>query len=125
MDTIFFMLAQAKTEPTGGNPIIMIVFMVLFIVFFYFVVIRPQNKTKKEREKMLNELKKGDKVVTIGGVHGKIVSVKEDVVVLKIDDNAEITFDKSAVARIVNTNLQNNNKKEDSSDKDQEQESNK
>jgi len=104
------MLAQAKTEPTTGNPIVMLVFMVVFIIFFYFVVIRPQNKRKKEMEKMINELKKGDKVVTIGGVHGKVVSVKDDVVVLKVDDNAEITFEKSAIARVNNPVLNNASK---------------
>jgi preprotein translocase subunit YajC len=84
--------------------------MVVFIIFFYFVVIRPQNKRKKEMEKMINELKKGDKVVTIGGVHGKVVSVKDDVVVLKVDDNAEITFEKSAIARVNNPVLNNASK---------------
>jgi len=110
MENVFFMLAQAKTEPTTGNPIVMLVFMVVFIIFFYFVVIRPQNKRKKEMEKMINELKKGDKVVTIGGVHGKVVSVKDDVVVLKVDDNAEITFEKSAIARVNNPVLNNASK---------------
>lgn len=118
MESILFILAQAEVAPNTSNPIVMIVFMVLFIVFFYFVVIRPQNKRKKEMEKMLNELRKGDKVVTIGGVHGKVVSVRDDVVVLKIDDNAEITFDKNAIARVINPNSQNNNQKKLKKDKE-------
>jgi len=118
MNEIFFMLADAQPQSiSSGNPIVMIVFMVLFIVFFYFVVIRPQNKRKKEMENMLNNLKKGDKVVTIGGVHGKVVSVKDDVVVLKIDDNAEITFDKNAIARVINPNNTQNNKEEKKDEK--------
>ncbi len=110
MTDIFFMLAQKQSITGGQNPIIMIVFMVLFIAFFYFVVIRPQNKKKKEAENMLKAIKKGDKVVTIGGAHGKVVTVKDDVVVLKIDDNAEITFDKSAIARVINPNPPANTK---------------
>ncbi|HNZ28336.1 MAG TPA: preprotein translocase subunit YajC [Spirochaetota bacterium] len=102
MNDILFMLADGTAAPVGGsNPLVMIVFMVVFIAFFYFVVIRPQNKKKKEMEIMMNNLKKGDKVVTIGGIMGKVSSVKDNTVVVKVCDNSEITFEKQAIARVV------------------------
>lgn len=103
MNDILFMLADGTTTaPVGGNnPLVMVGFMVIFIAFFYFVVIRPQNKKKKEMEIMMNNLKKGDKVVTIGGIMGKVSSVKDNMVVVKVNDNSEITFEKQAIARLV------------------------
>ena len=71
--------------------------MPLIIVVFYFLVIRPQNKKQKEAKKMLEGIRKGDRVVTIGGMHGTVDSVKDDAVVLKVDDNMKLKFSKSAV----------------------------
>jgi preprotein translocase subunit YajC len=73
---------------------------VAIIAIFYFLIIRPQNKKQKETQKMLAALKKGDRVVTIGGVYGTIQSVKEQSVILKVDENTKIEFTRSAVARI-------------------------
>jgi preprotein translocase subunit YajC len=70
-------------------------------VVFYFLIIRPQNKKQKEAKKMIDAVKKGDKVVTIGGVHGTIHSVKEGTVVVKVDDDCRIEFSKSAIATVV------------------------
>jgi len=61
-------------------------------------LIRPQNKKQKETEKMINALKKGDKVITIGGIHGVVSSVKEKTIVIKVDDDAKIEFNRSAIA---------------------------
>jgi len=74
---------------------------VAIIAIFYFLIIRPQNKKQKETQKMLSALKKGDKVVTIGGIHGTIQSVREHSVVLKVDDNTKIEFNRSAISSIV------------------------
>ena len=74
---------------------------VAIIAIFYFLIIRPQNKKQKETQKMLAALKKGDKVVTIGGIHGTIQSVKEQSVVIKVDDNTKIEFNRSAISSIV------------------------
>jgi preprotein translocase subunit YajC len=73
---------------------------ILIIAIFYFLIIRPQNKKQKETQKMLSALKKGDKVVTVGGVHGTIASVKENSVLVKVDDNVKIEFSRSAIASI-------------------------
>ena len=78
------------------------VMMVLLIVIFYFFLIRPQNKKQKETEKMLNALKKGDKVVTIGGIHGVVSSLKDKTVIVKVDDNTKIEFSRSAISGVEN-----------------------
>ncbi len=72
----------------------------LILVIMYFFLIRPQNKKQKETEKMLNALKKGDKVITIGGIHGVISSVKEKTVIIKVDDNTKIEFNRTAIASV-------------------------
>ena len=73
----------------------------LIILIFYFFIIRPQNKKQKETEKMLSALKKGDKVVTVGGIHGVISSTKEKTVIVKVDDNAKIEFSRNAIATVI------------------------
>jgi preprotein translocase subunit YajC len=73
---------------------------VLIIGIFYFLIIRPQNKKQKETQKMLAALKKGDKVVTIGGVHGTIQSVKEGSVIVKVDENCKMEFSRSAISSV-------------------------
>lgn len=74
----------------------------LVILIFYFLIIRPQNKKQKETERMLSAVKKGDKVVTIGGVHGVVQSVKDGgTVVIKVDENTKIEFSRSAIASVV------------------------
>ena len=86
----------------GGTQLItMLVTFGLIIVVFYFLVIRPQNKKQKDAKKMLQSITKGDRVVTIGGLHGSVESVKEDAVVLKVDDNVKLKFSKSAVAQVL------------------------
>ena len=84
----------------------------LIIAVFYFLIIRPQNKKQKETQKMLAALKKGDRVVTIGGVHGTIQSVREKTVVVKVDDTAKIEFSRSAIASIEVVARDDDDKKE-------------
>jgi preprotein translocase subunit YajC len=75
--------------------------IVLLIGVFYFLVIRPQSKKQKETKKMLESLKKGDKVITIGGIHGTVSSVKENSVIVKVDDDCKLEFLRSAVSTVV------------------------
>ena len=63
---------------------------VIMMVFFWLVLIRPQQKQQKQRQEMLNSLKKGDRVVTWGGIHGEITALKEDIIHLKIADKVEV-----------------------------------
>ncbi|MEE1197817.1 MAG: preprotein translocase subunit YajC [Acutalibacteraceae bacterium] len=73
----------AKTGAAGGNMWVMLVIYAAIFAVFYFVFIRPQNKKKKEEEKMRNNLQIGDEIITIGGFHAKVVSVKEDSIVIE------------------------------------------
>jgi preprotein translocase subunit YajC len=74
------------------------IFMGLIIVVFYFFMIRPQQKKAKDQKKFVSELKVGDKVVTIGGAHGRIAEMEEDTVVLEFERGARIRYSKSAVS---------------------------
>ncbi|HPE93035.1 preprotein translocase subunit YajC [Sphaerochaeta sp. UBA5836] len=74
----------------------------LIIVIFYFLIIRPQKKRDRETKEMLAAIKKGDKVVSIGGIHGTVVAVKETTIVVKVDDNTRIEFSRNAISSIVN-----------------------
>ncbi|OGS21293.1 MAG: preprotein translocase subunit YajC [Elusimicrobia bacterium RIFOXYA2_FULL_39_19] len=86
-------------DPAGAFSSI-IPFVVIFFIF-YFLLIRPQQKKDKEHKKLLNALKKGDNVVTSGGIYGSIISVKPDVVEMKIDENTKIQILKSAIAQVL------------------------
>ena len=91
----------AEGAQSGGlGSIMSFLPFIAIIAIFYFLIIRPQNKKQKETQKMLSALKKGDKVVTIGGIHGTITSVRETTVVVKVDDNTKLEFSRSAVSSI-------------------------
>ena len=88
----------ATTDAAAGmtSPLIM---MVLMIAIFYFMLIRPENKRKKEAEQMRSSVKKGDKIVTIGGITGTVVDVKENKIVLETGaDQVRIEFEKWALS---------------------------
>ena len=97
----FIPLLQAAQSPAQQNLVMTIAPFAIIIIIFYFFIIRPQNKKQKETEKMINALKKGDKVVTIGGIHGVVTSTKEKTVIVKVDSNASIEFNRSAIANVV------------------------
>lgn len=103
--------APAAGAQGGGQLMMTVVTFGLVFLIFYFLILRPQNKRQKEQTRMQESLKKGDKVVTIGGIRGSIVSVKEDSVVLKVDDNAKLEFNRSAVSTVINSKV---NSKENS-----------
>lgn len=92
-----------------------VIMFVAIIAIFYFLIIRPQKKRDKETKAMLDAMKKGDKIITIGGIHGTVVAVKDQSVVVKVDDNTRIEFTKSAVSTVVNKDAAkaNPNKKKD------------
>lgn len=89
-----------------NDPIIGLIlpFAAIFLIF-YFLVLRPQSKKRKETKVYLESLKKGDKVITIGGIHGVITAIREDsgTLTLKVDDDTKIEFDKAAVRSPDNT----------------------
>lgn len=95
------MASPQATQPQNQNILMSVMPFVLIIAIFYFFIIRPQNKKQKETEKMLSALKKGDKVVTIGGIHGVVSSTKEKTVVVKVDSNTTLEFNRSAISAVI------------------------
>jgi len=75
---------------------------ILVLVIFWFLLIRPQQKRQKERNAMLQSLKKGDKVITIGGLHGTITDLTEERVTLKVSDNTRLVFERTAANAVIN-----------------------
>jgi len=108
LSTSIIAMSQSP-EGQGGGLASMIPF-VLIIAVIYFLMIRPQSKKAKQHAMMLSELKKGDKIVTIGGVYGSIVNVKEKTFVVKISANTDIEILKSSVAEVVAETNQIENK---------------
>jgi len=91
----------AQAARPQASIISMLVPFLLMIVIFYFLVIMPQRRQHKVREKMLAAMKKGDEVVTAGGMFGRIVGVNADTVTLKVDEGTTIKMQKSAVTSVV------------------------
>jgi preprotein translocase subunit YajC len=91
-----------------ANPQIMqiILFGGIFVVFYFFMI-RPQQKKAKEAQKFISELKTGDKVVTIGGAHGTVVSIREKTIVIEVDSNkgVRMVFEKSAISKDASSRL--------------------
>ena len=99
---MFEKIAYAAAPGQGGpegNPILSFLPLILIFGIFYFFLIRPQQKRQSELQKMVGELKKGDRVATIGGVIGTITSLQNDYVVIKVgeSENTKIEILKSAV----------------------------
>lgn len=103
----FFLQAAtgASGAGTGATGLLgsfgMFIPLLLILVIMYFFMIRPQNKKQKETQKMIAALKKGDKVVTIGGIHGTVASTKEETVIIKVEDGAKIEFNRTAIATVI------------------------
>jgi len=108
--------AGAAGGSSQGQMMTTFVTFGLVILIFYFLIIRPQNKKQKEAKKMIEALRKGDKVQTIGGIRGTVTAVREATVVIKVDASAKIEFSKSAVASVLD-------KKQAKEEEDSEEES--
>ena len=98
MNSLVLMAADSTSSASLTSSLLM---FVLIILIFYFLIYRPQKKRDKEAKAMLAAMKKGDKVVTIGGIHGTIVTVKDKTVVIKVDDSARIEFSKEAISSVI------------------------
>jgi preprotein translocase subunit YajC len=94
------LLQAAQANGTGQLITTFVTFGLVFVIF-YFLIIRPQNKKQKETKDMLNRVKKGDRVQTIGGARGTVHSVGDQTIILKVDDNTKIEFVKSAIANVI------------------------
>jgi preprotein translocase subunit YajC len=95
---IITILQTATPEASGWQQYSTIIFFLLFFVILYFFMIRPQSRKAKEQKNFLGQIKAGDKVVTIGGVHGKILKVDEDTYLLEVDSNTKLRIEKSVIS---------------------------
>ena len=84
-------------EQGGGGLLALLPPMIMMFLIFYFILIRPNQKKQQESRKMLDELKEGDNVVTLSGIHGQIKKLKEDIVVLQIDNNVRIKINRTSI----------------------------
>lgn len=104
MSTTFCILAQAQAAapaPSPGGGIGFFVPFIFIFVIMYFVLFRPQKKRQQEQQRLMSNLKTGDRVVTNSGIHGLIANVKETTVMVKVADNVKIEMEKSAVTNVL------------------------
>lgn len=94
-----FMLIFLMPQSPDGSPIPSFVFLLLIIVVFYFFMIRPQMKKQKDLKTYREGLNKGDKIVTTGGIYGKVLDIKDQTLTMEIADNVRIRIDKNAVLK--------------------------
>lgn len=75
--------------------------LILIFAIFYFLIIRPQQKREKDRRNMLSSLKEGEDIITIGGIYGRILNIKEDVITLEVGDKLKIKVTRSAIGNVL------------------------
>ena len=98
MNLVVAML-QAIGGSQGGLTSMLLLFLFLFLIFYFFII-RPQKKRENERKAMIAAVRKNDKVVTAGGVHGTVLQVDDESVLVEVYTNVKIRFEKSALARV-------------------------
>ena len=100
---MFFLLQAAAKQSSPGGMLSMLLPSILMFVVMYFLILRPQKRKEKDRKALLARAKKNDRVVTAGGVHGTITSVRENEIILRIDDakDVKVKLDRSAIAAVL------------------------
>ena len=92
--------APAGGEGAAGSTLFSFLPLVAIIAIFYLLILRPQRKKQQETQKMLSALKKGDRVITIGGIHGVVQSIKDSTVIVKVDENTKLEFNRAAISSV-------------------------
>lgn len=90
--------APAGQQPVGGGWSMWVMLILIFVIMWFFMI-RPQRKQQKELEKFRNALKKGDKVVTIGGIYGEVAEIKDRTVIIKVDGETKLRVDKNSLVK--------------------------
>ncbi len=98
METTNFLLQAAAAQQPGGSWMTIVMMVAIFGVV-YFLMIRPQQKRQKELNNFRKELKKGDKIITAGGIYGTIKGIEENTVAIEVDNNVNIRVDKTMIMR--------------------------
>ena len=99
MELLFAMAPQGGEGGGSGLISTLIMFGAIFLIF-YFMIIRPQQKRAKDKEKMLSNLEKGDKVLTSGGIHGIIAGLEEKTALVQVGDNVKLKIERSAIGNV-------------------------
>ena len=94
-----FFMAQPAGSTGASNPLVTFLPLILVFVVFYFFMIRPQMKKQKEMNNYRNSLQRGDKVVTTGGIYGRVLEVKDNIVIMDVGGDVKLKVDKSALLR--------------------------
>lgn len=99
---LFLLQAAGKQSSPGGMLSMLLPFILMFVVM-YFLILRPQKRKERERKALLSRVKKNDRVVTGGGIHGLVTSVRENEVILRVDDakDVKIKVDRSAIVAVL------------------------
>ncbi|PIQ90453.1 MAG: preprotein translocase subunit YajC [Candidatus Omnitrophica bacterium CG11_big_fil_rev_8_21_14_0_20_41_12] len=87
-------------QGSAANPIVQLLPLALIFIIFYFLLIRPQKQKEKEHQRMISGINKNEEIVTLSGIHGTIVNVKDKTVILRIDDNVKIEIEKNSIGYI-------------------------
>ena len=111
--------SDGASAGTGGSMVTTLITFGVIILIFYFLIIRPQRKRDKEAKDMLAAIKKGDKIVTIGGIRGTVAVVKESTVIVKVDDNTRIEFSKNAISSVLNKKEESSSEKPSKKEKEE------
>ena len=94
-------IAMGQQGGEGGGMVSTIIMFGAIFLIFYFMIIRPQQKKAKDRDKLLSNLEKGDKVVTSGGIHGIIAGIDEKTILMQISDNLKVKVERSAITQVI------------------------
>jgi len=94
-------MGQPPDGGGSGSPMMTFVMLGAMILIFWLFILRPQQKKQKDRQRLLESVKKGDKVVTIGGIHGTVVGVEDKTLLVQIADNVKVKYDRSAISAIL------------------------
>ena len=100
LSSMSLLMGAPPGDGGAGSSLFSFLPLVAIIAIFYFLILRPQNRKQKETQRMLSALKKGDRVVTIGGIHGVIQSLKENTVIVKVDENVKLELNRSAISGV-------------------------
>ncbi len=104
---VLMVLLMAGGEPgggsSGGGGLLGFLPFILIFAVIYFLMLRPQMKKQKDQQRMVSELKQGDEIVTVGGIHGTISGIREkdNTLIVKVSDNVKMNFERSAVGRVI------------------------
>jgi preprotein translocase subunit YajC len=98
MKSLLLAMAPSQGGQGGGDFTTTILMFAVIIGIFYFMIMRPQQKRQKERQRLLESMKKGDKVVTAGGLHGTIMGIEDKTLLLQIADNVKVKVERSSIS---------------------------